>query len=276
MSNYNSFLQKAIIASIEAGQAIMDVYDGPHEIELKDDKSPLTIADRRSHNTIIEHLKQTLLPVLSEEGKTIPFDERKNWELFWMVDPLDGTKEFIKRNGEFTVNIALIENGKAILGVIYAPVPDVLYFGSTWVPGMIKHHAQEFVTSLKGDAQLLDKLTAASMKMPLHNAEKIYTVVASRSHLSPETETFISSVKEKYGTLEFISKGSSLKICLVAEGVADVYPRLAPTMEWDTAAGQAIAESAGCTMINYDTKTEIVYNKENLLNPFFVVERDRN
>jgi len=275
MANYNSFLRKAIVAAIEAGQAIMNVYDEPYEIELKEDKSPLTIADRQSHNVIVDHLKQTLLPVLSEEGKTIPFDERKNWELFWMVDPLDGTKEFIKRNGEFTVNIALIENGKAILGVIYAPVPDVLYFGATWVPGMIKHYALEAVTELKGDAQLLEKLSAASMKMPLHNSERAFTVVASRSHLSPETETFISTVKAKQGTVEFISKGSSLKICLVAEGVADVYPRLAPTMEWDTAAGQAIAESAGCTVINYETKTDVVYNKENLLNPFFVVERGR-
>lgn len=276
MSNYNSFLQKAIIAAIDAGHAIMDVYDGPHEIVLKDDKSPLTIADRRSHNIIIEHLKQTLLPVLSEEGKSIPYEERLKWDLFWMVDPLDGTKEFIKRNGEFTVNIALIENGKAILGVIYAPVPDVLYFGSTWVPGMIKHHAQEFVTGLRGDFQLLEKLSAASMKMPLHHSDRPYTVVASRSHLSTETETFISTVKEKQGAVEFISKGSSLKICLVAEGVADVYPRLAPTMEWDTAAGQAIAESTGCTVINYETKTDVIYNKENLLNPFFVVERDRS
>ncbi|HMT27716.1 MAG TPA: 3'(2'),5'-bisphosphate nucleotidase CysQ [Bacteroidia bacterium] len=273
MPSYNSFLQKAIIAAMEAGSEIISVYDGPHEIEIKEDKSPLTIADRKAHQKIIEHLKQTLLPVLSEEGKSIPYEERKNWDLFWMVDPLDGTKEFIKRNGEFTVNIALIENNKPVLGVIYAPVPDILYFGSTWVPGIIKHHAKEFYTQHDGDDQLLEKITAAGIRMPLTKENDRYVIVASRSHLTAETEEFINTKKSNHGDLQFISKGSSLKICLVAEGTADVYPRLAPTMEWDTAAGQAIAESAGCTVTNYETNSEMVYNKENLLNPFFVVER---
>ncbi|MBL0339634.1 MAG: 3'(2'),5'-bisphosphate nucleotidase CysQ [Bacteroidetes bacterium] len=273
MSNFNRFLEKAIIAAMEAGQEIMNVYEGPHEIELKIDKSPLTIADRRSHNKIMEHLKNTDIPVLSEEGKTIPYQERQNWDLFWLVDPLDGTKEFIKRNGEFTVNIALIEKGKPIMGVIYAPVMDILYFGSTWVPGRIKHHAMEAFNNLKNEDHFMDNLFASCMKMPLSIDAVNYTVVASRSHLTSETEIFIDKLRSLHGELQFISKGSSLKICLVAEGTAHVYPRLAPTMEWDTAAGQAIAESAGCTVLNYETNQEITYNKENLLNPFFVVMR---
>ncbi len=270
---HSSLLEKAIIAAMEAGREINEVYDGPHEIELKDDKSPLTIADRRSHNKIMDHLQHTKLQVLSEEGKSIPFEERKHWKQFWMVDPLDGTKEFIKHNGEFTVNIALIEDNIATLGVIYAPVIDVLYIGATWLPGLILQNAMETFLSLHNTDHFIDQLLASCSKMPVNKTKRPYTIVASRSHLSPETETFIEQKRKEHGELQFISKGSSLKICLVAEGVADVYPRLAPTMEWDTAAGQAIAESTGCTFINYETKNRVTYNKENLLNPYFVTER---
>ena len=266
-------LEKAIIAAMEAGREILSVYDEPYEIELKEDKSPLTVADRKSHNKIMEHLVHTNIPVLSEEGKTIPYNERKTWERFWMVDPLDGTKEFIKKNGEFTVNIALIENNKTIMGVIYAPVLDVLYFGATWFPGLVMQHAMISFNAAKNGEAFITHLFSSGMKMPLKTPSKKYTIIASRSHPSPETASFIEKVRAEKGDLEFISSGSSLKICLVAEGTADLYPRLAPTMEWDTAAGQAIAESTSCTFINYDTKTDVIYNKENLLNPFFIVER---
>jgi 3'(2'), 5'-bisphosphate nucleotidase len=273
MTDYNNLLKQAIIAAIHAGEEILDVYNAAFEVELKDDKSPLTLADRRAHKKIADQLSVTGLPVLSEEGKTIPFEERKNWERFWMVDPLDGTKEFIKKNGEFTVNIALIENNKAVMGVIYVPVTDTLFYGAAWLPSCMQHHANETLQrSVSADAYY-DQLMGVSLKLPLNQTDRPFTVVASRSHLSPETENFIATLREAHGELAFISKGSSLKICLVAEGAADAYPRLAPTMEWDTAAGQAIAENAGCTMINHHTGTPVTYNKENLLNPHFVVMR---
>ncbi len=273
MTDYNNLLKQAIIAAIHAGEEILDVYNVAFEVELKDDKSPLTLADRRAHKKIVEELSGTNLPVLSEEGKTIPYEERKNRERFWMVDPLDGTKEFIKKNGEFTVNIALIENNKPVMGVIYVPVTDTLYFGATWLPSCINYNAKESLHSHSSEEIFYDQLMAVSLKLPLNQTDRPYTVVASRSHLTPETEIFIADLREAHGELAFISKGSSLKICLVAEGVADVYPRLAPTMEWDTAAGQAIAENAGCTMMNHHTSTPVTYNKENLLNPHFVVMR---
>lgn len=274
MADYDNLLKHAIIASLYAGEEILRVYKSAYEIELKEDKSPLTIADRNAHNKIVEQLKGTFLPVLSEEGKTIPFEERKNWERFWLVDPLDGTKEFIKKNGEFTVNIALIENNKTVMGVIYVPVTDTLFYGATWLPSCMLQHASESMKSEKDIDKWYDNLQATAIKLPVNQPERHYTVVASRSHLSPDTAEFIAIQKNKFGELAFISKGSSLKICLVAEGIADVYPRLAPTMEWDTAAGQAIAENSGCTMINHHTGQPVTYNKENLLNPHFVVSRD--
>lgn len=272
--NKGILLYQAILASIEAGLAIMDVYDGPHEVEIKDDKSPLTIADRKSHLSIMAHLKETGIPVLSEEGKNIPFEERKDWPLFWMVDPLDGTKEFIKRNGEFTVNIALIENGAAVAGVIYAPVPDTLWYGSTGSGSFKVDQAAKVLSAFKDADTISNALKKAAVTLPQTGDARPFTIVASRSHLSPETETLIAELKEKHKIIEFVSKGSSLKICLVAEGSADIYPRLAPTMEWDTAAGQAIALNAGCTMIDAGTGNEVVYNKLNLLNPHFIVSRN--
>ncbi len=273
MTNYDNLLKHAITASLYAGEEILRVYKTAYEIELKENKSPLTIADRNAHDKIAEELKGTFLPVLSEEGKAIPFEERKNWERFWLVDPLDGTKEFIKKNGEFTVNIALIENNKTVMGVIYVPVTDTLFFGATWLPSCMIQHARESMKSEKDIDKWYDNLQATAIKLPVNQPERTYTVVASRSHSSPETEEFIVTLKNKFGELAFISKGSSLKICLVAEGIADVYPRLAPTMEWDTAAGQAIAENSGCTMINHHTGEPVTYNKENLLNPHFIVSR---
>jgi 3'(2'), 5'-bisphosphate nucleotidase len=273
MTDYNNLLKQAIIAALHAGEEILGVYNIAPEVELKDDKSPLTLADRKAHNKIMELLAGTGLPVLSEEGKTIPYGERKNWKRFWMVDPLDGTKEFIKKNGEFTVNIALIENNQPVMGVIYVPVSDTLFLGATWLPSRMKQHAFESLREAETPEEYYDRLLASSLHLPVIQTERAHTVVASRSHLTPETEIYISSLKEKFGELAFISKGSSLKICLVAEGVADVYPRLAPTMEWDTAAGHAIAENAGCIVINHHTGQPVTYNKPNLLNPHFVVMR---
>lgn len=270
----NSLLSVSIKAAVEAGKKIMAVYHSDHGIELKADNSPLTIADRRSHDAIMHYLKTTEFPVLSEEGKSIPFAQRKEWSSFWMVDPLDGTKEFIKKNGEFTVNIAFIENGKPVAGVIYLPVHDILYFGSRHTGSYMLKSAVEIVNNLSPDESMTDRVIDRSSKLPLATGNKPFTVVASRSHLSPETETLVSQLKQKYGELAFISKGSSIKICLVADGSADIYPRLAPTMEWDTAAGQAIAAFAGCSVTVYPSGETVQYNKENLLNPFFVVARN--
>jgi 3'(2'), 5'-bisphosphate nucleotidase len=259
------YLVISIEAALLAGEEIMKVYAKDFEVELKSDHSPLTQADKNAHEIIKSILEKTGLPILSEEGKQISFDERKHWDDFWLVDPLDGTKEFIKKNGEFTVNIALIKNCEPVLGVVYLPVKKMLYFGSEG-DGSYKIEVGEN----KNAEALIDKATL----MPDLQISSKYTIVASRSHSSPETEDFIEKRKIKYGEVDLISAGSSIKLCLVAEGKAAVYPRLAPTMEWDTAAGHAVAKYAGCKVYDYKTEEPLVYNKENLLNPWFVVERE--
>ena len=258
-------LHHSITAALEAGKVILDIYKSEDfEIELKGDNSPLTKADTASHNVIISHLKATNIPILSEEGKSIPYGDRKDWSQLWIVDPIDGTKEFIKRNGEFTVNIALIEDQKTILGVIFVPVSGELYF-STKEKGAFK-------VMVNLEDYSIDSLLNLSKKLPLQREDKTFTVVASRSHMSPETETYVSEMREKHGNVNLISKGSSLKLCMVAEGQADCYPRFAPTMEWDTAAGQAICEHAGFEVIDWATKKRMLYNREELLNNWFVVK----
>ena len=247
------------------------------EITYKDDDSPLTVADRRSHEIIHRALKLLGMPILSEEGRSIPYVERKKWEIFWLVDPLDGTKEFIKRNGEFTVNIALIQNGRPVMGVVYVPVKDELYFG-TKEQGAYK--IDGFSTCAMNGAGKNgvidgpDALFSVACKLPQHDPnKKVYVVVGSRSHATEELKSYIDELKTVHPDLEFISAGSSLKLCLVAEGKADEYPRLGPTMEWDTAAGQAVAESAGARVLEFESRRPLTYNKENLLNPWFIVTR---
>lgn len=272
MENYNQLLSIAIKAAVLAGKEIKNVYAREFSVELKDDKSPLTEADKKSHYKIVEILKETGLPLLSEEGREIPFAERSKWGIFWLIDPLDGTKEFIKRNGEFTVNIALIKNGVAILGVIYAPIIETLYFGAAGTGSYKAETDIEYLTHIIQTPHVADRLISASRRLPIKNENRPFTVVASRSHLSEETSVFIDGLKQKHTDLQLISKGSSLKLCLVAEGAADVYPRFAPTMEWDTAAGQAIALSAGFSVVNAEDQSPVVYNKSNLLNPWFIVQ----
>jgi 3'(2'), 5'-bisphosphate nucleotidase len=257
-------LKIAIEGALEAGKAILDIYHSDDfQVEIKGDNSPLTKADLASHNVIMSHLKTTGIPVLSEEGKAIPYNERKDWSKLWIVDPIDGTKEFIKRNGEFTVNIALIENQKTVIGVIYVPVLGNLYFSTS------DSGAYKITVNLEDYS--VDTLISQASKLPLERKDTTFTVVASRSHMSPETETYVSEMREKHGAVNLISKGSSLKLCMVAEGQADCYPRFAPTMEWDTAAGQAICEHSGFKVINWSTKKQMLYNRENLLNSWFLV-----
>lgn len=236
----------------KAGDVIMEVYVKDFSVEFKDDKSPLTEADRKANEIIVDGLNALPIkfPILSEEGKEISYKERKEWDFFWMIDPLDGTKEFIKKNGEFTVNIALICQNTPILGVVYAPVLNEVY------------SAKQGFGAFKNEKRL-----------PLHvnqSPEKSLTVVASKSHLSKETEEFINILKKSTQTLIFESKGSSLKLCMVAEGSADIYPRLAPTMEWDTAAADAIVREVNGITYDFSNKTSLVYNKDNLLNPWFI------
>ncbi|MEK6765201.1 MAG: 3'(2'),5'-bisphosphate nucleotidase CysQ [Planctomycetota bacterium] len=270
---YENLILATLRAAKRAGEAILEVYDSDFAVEQKDDKSPLTLADKRSHETIAGVLEQTItvnnstVPILSEEGIDIPYDERKKWEYFWLVDPLDGTKEFVKRNGEFTVNIALIHKHKPVLGIIYIPVKDVFYFAAINF-GTYKLENSETIT----DDLSIEALISKSQRLPLDNNNKTsLTVIGSRSHTSEEFSEFVKRLEAKYGNVEFISSGSSLKLCIVAEGKADVYPRFGPTMEWDTAAGQAIVEQADGSVMDIQTREPLRYNKDNLLNPFFIV-----
>ncbi|HVX52557.1 MAG TPA: 3'(2'),5'-bisphosphate nucleotidase CysQ [Chitinophagaceae bacterium] len=256
----------AIAASVMAGEKILEVYNREFTIETKSDNSPLTEADKLSHKVIKQALGETGFKILSEEGRQIDYSERKNWETYWLIDPLDGTKEFIKKSGEFTVNIALIKGGVPVMGVVYAPVTGALYFGI--------EESGSFYCNVPAASRVdVDAILQASQKLPLHRNNNAYTIVASKSHNTPETDAFIEEKKKKYNNVNLVSAGSSIKLCLVAEGSAQVYPRLAPTMEWDTAAGHAVAKFAGCTVYDYNTKTDLIYNKENLLNPWFVVEK---
>lgn len=260
----NLLLLEAINAALKGGEEILSVYNSEFAVEHKDDKSPLTEADKRAHIAISKLLKPIGLPILSEEGKKMEYEERKNWNQFWMVDPLDGTKEFVKRNGEFTVNIALIENGAATMGVIYVPVTQELYFADS--------NAYK-IDSFNSPATNLNELINSAHQLPIAQTRNNYVVVGSRSHMSEETETFINEQKTKHNEVDILSKGSSLKLCMVAEGKADAYPRFAPTMEWDTAAGQAIVIGSGANVINWETQKTMQYNKENLLNSWFLVSR---
>jgi 3'(2'), 5'-bisphosphate nucleotidase len=263
----NKDIDIALNAAIKGGTEILKIYNDPNanfSIERKADNSPLTIADKNSHAVIQEQLQKTPFPVLSEEGKDIPYEERKNWKTFWMVDPLDGTKEFIKRNGEFTVNIALIEKDKPVLGIIYVPITNTLYFGIEG-KGSFKIIPSSKKISFRN---LMEK----GAKLPNVTSNKIYYIVGSRSHMNEETKNYIDNLKNNHSQVEIITSGSSLKICLVAEGSANEYPRFGPTMEWDTAAGHAIARAAGKKLWFTNLTGELKYNKKNLLNPHFIVK----
>lgn len=242
-----------------AGAAVLEVYGTEFAVDAKEDDSPLTEADRRSNAVILEGLARISpsIPVISEESKALPFEERRGWDCFWLVDPLDGTKEFIKRNGEFTVNIALVRGGTPVLGVVYQPVGDRLYWASEGAGAWLSADAGEPVR-LEGG--------------PHYSEKDEVVVVASRSHLTDEVRAFVAELEGQGKRVEFHSAGSSLKLCLVAEGAADVYPRLGPTMEWDTAAAHAVALAAGRRVVEHATGEPLRYNKESLLNPHFVVE----
>jgi 3'(2'), 5'-bisphosphate nucleotidase len=250
-------LQVAESAALEAGKAIMEVYrSGSFEAGMKMGQSPVTSADRNANDIIMEHLGKTNLPVLSEEGSLIDYSKRKSWEYFWLIDPLDGTKEFISQNGEFTVNIALIYRETPVAGVIYLPNTCALYTGSgeTGVYKMEKNRLTKF-----------PPLAERNRLENLIQRERI-TVAVSRSHLNEETKIFISRFKN----MKLRSSGSSLKFLLLLEGQADIYPRLGTTMEWDTAAAHAILNASNRGVYETDMSSELTYNKASLINPYFI------
>ena len=263
-------LYTAIQAAINAGKAIMDIYTDPKAdfgVEYKADNSPLTKADKAAHILIEKALTKTPYPILSEEGKDIPYSKRAKWNSLWVVDPLDGTKEFIKRNGEFTVNIALVEKKIPVLGVIYVPVRKELYF-ATKTLGAFKVTDIDH-TNLPSS---LEDLQKEAKHLPASIGHQGIVVVASRSHKTEETNLFIENIRKQGQPVTTIDSGSSIKICLVAEGSADVYPRFAPTMEWDTAAGHAIAKAAGCEIYQFNKNIPLDYNKKDLTNGWFIVK----
>lgn len=248
-------LQELVSIAREAGGAILDIYQQEFEVSIKDDDSPLTQADLASHRVIRDALGRLTpsIPLMSEESAAIPFAERSRWPEYWLVDPLDGTKEFINRNGEFTVNIALIRGHYPVLGVVHVPVRGLDYFGSREA-GCFRQ---------EGDADP----EAISVRIP--SAEPP-VVVGSRSHANPDMERRLAAI----GPHEVVSMGSSLKFCLVAEGKADFYPRLGPTSEWDTAAAQAVVEAAGGAVVTLDGKRLAYNHRESVLNPEFLVFGD--
>ncbi len=265
-------IEIAIQAAVKAGEKIKEIYDkfdNEHNTEYtkdnivsyKSDNSPLTLADKEANKIIEKHLKPLGLPVLSEEGKITPYEERKNWKKFWLVDPLDGTREFVKRNGNFTVNIALMENNVPIIGIIYVPVSGVLYVGNL-EKGAYKQELNLKEINLE---KKLEETKKVAIKVSQKKNEDGIIAFKSRSHSNAKDNNYL----DKFNVREIRKKGSSVKFCLVAEGIADLYYRNGTTMEWDTAAGEAILKAAGGKILNADTNTDLKYNKENLENPPF-------
>ncbi len=270
-----SELVRAARAALAAGGEILKIYETGFSVEEKADGSPLTEADRRAHEIIQAALSGTGLPMLSEEGRDIAYDQRKDWGRFWMVDPLDGTKEFIHRRGEFTVNIALIEEGRPVMGAVYLPTAGTLYAAARGIGAWRLDKIT--LEALPEDPKLeaaWSRIADEDGRLPLAGADnRPFTIIGSRSHGTEEVQAYVRGQEKLHGQVDFISAGSSLKFCRVAEGAADVYPRFGPTMEWDTAAGQAVAECAGAEVVEAESGRPLAYNKANLKNPWFVVRR---
>jgi len=258
--SYQQYIEPIIDIAKAAGDAIMQVYSTDFNVERKNDNSPLTQADLAAHQVIVQALSKLTpdIPVLSEESDSISYESRSRWSQYWLIDPLDGTREFVKRNGEFTVNIALIFNQLPVLGVVYAPVTGLLYYASI-EQGAYKQHGT--TQPQKIHTRLLN------LKQP--------TIAGSRSHSNEKMQQFMHHLQEAAGVMpELISMGSSLKICLVAEGMADVYPRLGLTSEWDTAAAHCILLEAGGDIVDMSNQSLRYNTKDSLLNPSFFAKSD--
>jgi len=264
-------LDTAILAALSAGQNVLEIYNGKdYGIEFKSDNTPVTLADKRSHKIILSFLEQTNIPVLSEEGASIDFDDRKNWEYYWCIDPIDGTKEFINRQDDFTINIALIKNHVPVLGVIYIPVFKDLYIAEA---GFGAYKAEKMDIGLyenKGFAYLISNFK----KLPFSRFDDTFVIAVSKSHQPSELLEYIDTLRKNHSKVRLEKRGSSLKFCLVAEGAVDMYPRVGRTMEWDTAAGQAIVTIAGGSVIDMHSENTMIYNKKSLANPDFIVRKN--
>lgn len=262
-------LTSAYNAAIVAGAKVMDIYNcgGDFSVNIKSDNTPITLADKEAHQAIKTMLSYTRIPLLSEEGRDVLYEERCGWDLFWLVDPLDGTKEFIKRNGEFTINIALMVDNMPYIGVVYVPNTRKIYFNDPQTGSFMKENVVPEVTVSNTIEQVLD----GGIQLPLNKSiNKPIRVGVSRSHISPETSDYVNLLRENHPDLEVVTQGSSLKLCMIAEGSLDVYPRTTPTLEWDTAAGECIMNGAGATITDIETEERFIYNKEELTNPFFI------
>jgi len=251
--------------AIAAGREILDVYNSDQAIEVstKQDDSPLTDADRRAHLLIVDRLSSLTpdIPLLSEESDAIDYSVRKSWQRYWLIDPLDGTKEFISRNGEFTVNIALIENGQSVAGVVHVPVTGISYFGGIGIGAW------------KQDTNRADSETQAIVCRPVQE-NSVVRIVASRRHLGEQLDALIGKIESHFGRATLLSMGSSLKMCLLAEGSADIYPRMAPTSEWDTAAAHGVLSAAGGEILDFQFQPLRYNSKSELLNPYFIALAD--
>lgn len=266
--NRRNLLGCAIEASLLAGEEILNIYRSQElDLVVKDDKSPLTAADLAAHKAIVTHLGASELPMMSEEQENASFKVREAWTKYWLIDPLDGTKEFINRNGEFTVNIALIECSLPTLGVVYAPALGELFYADLEI-GSFRVNDCSISSANRSVQNIFEKAHKLS---PQPESKDRCRVIGSRSHSSKEFQEYVEQLKIQYLSTEIFSAGSSLKFCRLAEGSADVYPRLGRTMEWDTAAGHIVAKAAGRKVLDFHAKTELRYNKEDLANPWFVV-----
>jgi len=270
-SQITHLLLQSIRTALQAGEAIMKIYrSGSFRVRSKKDNSPLTEADEAAHHIICKGLEITGIPVLSEEGKNIDYEKRKNWNELWLVDPLDGTKEFLKGDRDFTVNIALIYKNLPVSGVVYAPARNIMYFATENL-GSCRFRT---VGPEKFEHSDINAILSRSFRLPVRIRRSNKTkVTVSRSHLNAETRSFIQSIKSQSGDLDIMYRGSALKFCLVAEGTADIYPRLGPTSEWDTAAGHAVAVYSGCSVVGHPPGMSLCYNKPVLVNPWFIVRR---
>ena len=263
MESLSNLLCSSIEAALLAGQKVSEIYNNDFEVYYKNDQSPVTEADIESNKIIQDVLKEYKLPFLSEESDLIPFDVRKAWKYYWLIDPIDGTKEFINRNDEFTINIALIKKNQPIIGVVYSPMTSELYFGSSiGFSKKIKINVSE-INNLN-----IEELISDGIKLPLEKKRDNYIVLTSRSHLNPKTLNYIDLLKINNPNFEIVKMGSSLKICKIAGGEADIYPRFGPTKEWDTAAAHAVLKYSGGNILKEDGN-ELIYNKPNVINPNF-------
>ena len=261
-------LAKAYNAAVRAGAVILEIYKREdYHVSLKNDSSPLTIADRRAHDTIKEYLGSTRIPILSEEGREMLYDERKNWELFWLVDPLDGTKEFINGNNEFTVNIALMSDNEAVASVVYVPYISRMFMAVKGGGAYVKENVVATATSEADFVSIGEGLVSLPVATKGNEPMRI---AISRSHNTPETFAHIDAIRTCVPDVEVVEQGSSYKFCMLAEGTVDYYVRTSNTYEWDTAAGELILEEAGGSTVAIDSGKRLAYNKELLNNPHFV------